>query len=75
MTRPTPEGDLGNIPGWTTWNARAEYAFGPAVSNLRLGVGVKNLTDRRYFTRSTDNNDGIYVGMPRTYFVQASVDF
>ena len=75
QTLPTPDGDLGDIPGWTTWNARAEYAFGPSFSNLRLGVGVKNLTDKRYFTRSTDNNDGIYVGQPRTYFVQASVDF
>ncbi|HEY4294765.1 TonB-dependent siderophore receptor [Luteibacter sp.] len=75
ITEPSPEGDLGNIPGWTTWNARAEYAFGPSVSNLRLGAGVKNLADTRYFTRSTDNNDGIYVGMPRTWFVQASVDF
>jgi Fe(3+) dicitrate transport protein len=75
VTEPTPEGDLGDIPGWTTWNARAEYAFGPALSNLRVGLGVKNLADKRYFTRSTDNNDGIYVGMPRTYFVQASVDF
>jgi Fe(3+) dicitrate transport protein len=71
----TPEGDLGDIPGWTTWNTRAEYAFGPSMSNLRLGVGVKNIFDRRYFTRSTDNNDGIYVGQPRTYYVQASVDF
>ena len=75
VTVPTPEGDFGDIPGWTTWNARAEYAFGPSFSNLRLGVGVKNLADKRYFTRSTDNNDGIYVGLPRTYFVQASVDF
>jgi Fe(3+) dicitrate transport protein len=75
VTEPTPEGDLGDIPGWTTWNARAEYAFGPSLSNLRIGAGVKNLADKRYFTRSTDNNDGIYVGMPRTYFVQASVDF
>jgi Fe(3+) dicitrate transport protein len=80
--KPTPyvregsaAGDLGDIPGWTTWNARAEYAFGPSLANLRLGAGVKNLFDRRYFTRSTDNNDGIYVGQPRTYFVQASVDF
>jgi len=72
---PTPDGDLGDIPGWTTWNARAEYAFGPSYSNLRIGAGVKNFTDKRYFTRSTDNNDGIYVGQPRTYFVQASVDF
>lgn len=75
QTEPTPDGDFGDIPGWMTWNARAEYAFGPSFSNLRLGVGVKNLTDRRYFTRSTDNNDGIYVGQPRTYFMQASVDF
>jgi Fe(3+) dicitrate transport protein len=75
QTEGTPEGDLGNIPGWTTYNARAEYAFGPSLSNLRLGVGVKNVTDKRYFTRSTDNNDGIYVGQPRTYFMQASVDF
>lgn len=75
VTEPSPEGDLGDIPGWTTWNARAEYAFGPSLSNLRLGAGVKNLADKRYFTRSTDNNDGIYVGMPRTWFVQASVDF
>jgi len=75
VTEPSADGDLGNIPGWTTWNARGEYAFGPSLSNLRVGVGVKNLFDRRYFTRSTDNNDGLYVGMPRTYFVQASVDF
>src|ERR1700754_1402863 len=75
QTEPTPEGDLGDIPGWTTYNARAEYAFDPSLSNLRLGVGVKNFTDKRYFTRSTDNNDGIYVGQPRTYFMQASVDF
>ena len=71
----SPDGDLGDIPGWTTWNLRGEYAFGPSLSNLKLGVGVKNIFDRRYFTRSTDNNDGLYVGQPRTYYVQASIDF
>ena len=71
----TPDGELGDIPGWTTWNLRTEYAFGKAFSNLRLGVGVKNVFDRRYFTRSTDNNGGLYVGQPRTYYVQANVDF
>lgn len=75
QVEPTADGELGDIPGWTTYNARAEYAFGPSMSNLRLGVGVKNFTDKRYFTRSTDNNGGLYVGQPRTYFVQASVDF
>lgn len=75
QTVDTPNGDYGDIPGWTTWNVRGEYAFGPSLSNLRLGVGVKNLFDRRYFTRSTDNNDGLYAGQPRTYYVQASFDF
>ncbi|MFC4765268.1 TonB-dependent receptor family protein [Dyella koreensis] len=75
ITIGTPAGDYGDIPGWTTWNARAEYRFGPSLSYLKFAAGVKNLFDRRYFTRSTDNNNGLYVGQPRTYFVQASVDF
>ncbi|WNL46973.1 TonB-dependent siderophore receptor [Dyella sp. BiH032] len=75
VTMGTPAGDYGDIPGWTTWNLRGEYRFGPALSYLKLGAGVKNLFDRRYFTRSTDNNNGLYVGQPRTFFVQASVDF
>ena len=75
ITVGTPAGDYGDIPGWTSWNLRGEYRFGPALSYLKLGVGVKNLFDRGYFTRSTDNNNGLYVGQPRTFFVQASVDF
>lgn len=75
ITEETPDGQYGDIPGWMVWNARGEYDFGPAWSNLTLGAGVKNLFDQRYFTRSTDNNYGKYVGEPRTYFVQASVKF
>jgi Fe(3+) dicitrate transport protein len=45
------------------------------VSNLKLGAGVKNIFDKQYFTRSSDNNSGMYVGAPRTFFVQASVGF
>jgi Fe(3+) dicitrate transport protein len=45
------------------------------VSNLKLGAGVKNIFDKQYFTRSSDNNAGMYVGTPRTFFVQASVGF
>lgn len=37
---------------------------------------MKNLFDRRYYTRSLDdNNKGLYVGQPRTLYVQASVGF
>ncbi len=55
-----------------TWNARVGYDFGPQASNLKLGLGVKNLFDKQYFTRSSDNNSGIYVGQPRTLFMQPS---
>ena len=38
-------------------------------------MGVKNLFDQQYYTRSSDNNAGLYLGEPRTFFVQASVGF
>ncbi|MGO4152927.1 hypothetical protein AB4061_08045 [Cupriavidus sp. YAF13] len=56
-------------------NLRLGYDFGKAAQNLKIAVGVKNLFDRRYFTRSTDNNAGKYVGMPRTFYVQASLAY
>ncbi|WP_266157199.1 TonB-dependent receptor [Dyella silvatica] len=68
----TPDGDHGDIPGKTHWNLRSEYVFGSQLANLKLAEGVKNLFDRRYFTRSVDNNHGLYVSEPRMYFVQAS---
>jgi Fe(3+) dicitrate transport protein len=45
------------------------------MNNLKLAVGVKNLFDRRYYTRSTDNNGGKFVGQPRTIYMQASMAF
>jgi len=75
ITEGTADGQYGDIPGYVTWNVRAGYDFGPQVSNLKLGAGVKNIFDKQYFTRSSDNNAGMYVGTPRTFFVQASVGF
>lgn len=69
------DGRYGDIPGYVTWNARGEYAFGPQLSNLTLGAGIKNLTGKEYFTRSVDNNYGKYLGQPRTLFVQAGISF
>ncbi|MNF54071.1 Fe(3+) dicitrate transport protein FecA precursor [compost metagenome] len=75
-TRPeSANGSLGEIPGYGFWNGRGEYAFGPQLANLKVAVGVKNIFDRQYYTRSTDNNLGKYLGQPRTLYLQTSVAF
>lgn len=76
-TRPeNAAGNNGRIPGYVLVGIKAAYDFGPRYRNLRLGGGIKNLFDRRYFTRSfDDNNNGIYVGQPRTLYLQLSAAF
>lgn len=70
------DGSTGRIPGYMLVSSRAAYDFGPRLSNLNVAVGVKNLFNREYFTRSfEDNNRGKYVGEPRTVYVQTSVAF
>ncbi|EAN8121009.1 TonB-dependent receptor, partial [Salmonella enterica] len=69
------DGQYGDIPGYVTWHVRGGYDFGPQASNLKVAAGVKNLFDKQYYTRSSDNNAGLYVGEPRTFYVQASVGF
>lgn len=70
------DGSTGRIPGYMLVSTRAGYGFGPQLSNLKLAVGVKNLFNREYYTRSfDDNNKGKYVGEPRTLYVQTSVEF
>lgn len=68
-------GRLGDIPGYATVAVRAEYDFGHEMNDLKIAFGIKNLFDRRYYTRSTDNSGGKFVGMPRTAYLQASVAF
>jgi len=70
------DGSTGRIPGYLLVSTRAGYDFGPQLSNLKVAVGVKNLFNREYYTRSfDDNNKGKYVGEPRTVYVQTSVAF
>ncbi|MHC6224084.1 TonB-dependent Fe(3+) dicitrate receptor FecA [Pseudomonas sp. X10] len=70
------DGSNGRIPGYMLVSSRAAYDFGPQLSNLKVAVGVKNLFNREYYTRSfDDNNKGKYVGEPRTLYLQTSVEF
>ncbi|MEP7454185.1 TonB-dependent siderophore receptor [Phyllobacterium sp. SB3] len=68
-------GRLGDIPGYGIVNLRAAYQPKDAKFAPKFAVGVKNLFDKEYFTRATDNNGGKFVGQPRTYFVNASITF
>nr|WP_180205754.1 TonB-dependent Fe(3+) dicitrate receptor FecA [Pseudomonas sp. SbOxS1]NYU05907.1 TonB-dependent siderophore receptor [Pseudomonas sp. SbOxS1] len=70
------DGSTGKIPGYMLFSSRAAYDFGPQLSDLTVAVGVKNILNHQYFTRSfDDNNKGKYVGEPRTVYLQTSVAF
>jgi Fe(3+) dicitrate transport protein len=70
------DGSNGRIPGYMVFGSRASYDFGPQMSDLNVAVGMKNMLNHEYFTRSfEDNNKGKYVGEPRTLYVQTSVSF
>ncbi|MBC3246197.1 TonB-dependent siderophore receptor [Pseudomonas lurida] len=75
ITQGTADGQFGDIPGYVSVNVRSGYDFGEQLFNLKVGVGVKNVFDQQHYTRSSDNNSGLYLGEPRTFFVQASVGF
>jgi len=75
-TTESADGSTGRIPGYMLFSSRAAYDFGPKMSDLNVAVGVKNILNHEYFTRSfDDNNKGKYVGEPRTLYVQTSVAF
>ncbi|MCH7395267.1 TonB-dependent siderophore receptor [Acinetobacter dispersus] len=69
-------GRYGNIPGYGIVGVRAAYDFAnTSLSGLKVGLGVKNLFNQEYYTRSSDQVGGIYAGPSRTYYLQTSFDF
>lgn len=68
------DGSNGEIPGFRTWNAQIDWKV-PGAKGFDFFAGVNNLTDRRYFTRTTDSNLGKLVGAPRTVYVQGRYAF
>ena len=70
-----PSGMYGLIPGFGTVSVRAAYDFQAQLPGLKAAIGVKNLFDQNYFTRSSDANGGKFMGQSRTVFLQTSYDF
>jgi iron complex outermembrane receptor protein len=66
--------DLSNTfftPGYCTLDAAAGYAIGP----LRLGLTVKNITDKEYFVPYTYLGNRVAPGAPRTVYGTVSFLF
>lgn len=70
----TTDGRNGEIPGFRTINAQIDWKM-PNAKGFDVFAGVNNLTDRRYYTRTTDGNFGRIVGAPRTIYVQGRYAF
>jgi Fe(3+) dicitrate transport protein len=67
-------GDNGVIPGFRVWNAQLTWKP-PGFKGLELVAGANNLTDRQYFTRTTDGNRGKLGGAPRLTYIQGRYAF
>lgn len=68
------DGGIGEIPGFRLWNAQVAWKV-PGAKGVDVFAGINNLTDRRYFTRTTDGNAGRLAGAPRTFYVQGRYAF
>ncbi|KAF1014326.1 MAG: Fe(3+) dicitrate transport protein FecA [Acinetobacter bereziniae] len=75
QTVESADGRIGDIPGYSTFAVRTGYDFGQDFYGVKIAGGIKNLFDREYFTRSSDSTGGKYVGQPRTFYLQTSIDF
>lgn len=68
------DGSNGKIPGYRVWNIQAMFKV-PRMKRTDVSVGINNLFDKRYYTRTSDGNAGRLVGAPRMVYVQARVGF
>ncbi|WP_434416302.1 TonB-dependent receptor family protein [Nannocystis pusilla] len=66
---PRATGEVGTMPAYTLMGAWLGYRAGlPAGWRLEATVGVKNLLNEQWFTRSDDINGGILAMRPRTFY-------
>ena len=70
----SPDGSVGRIPGFRTWNLQAMVKV-PQMKRTDITIGLNNVFDKRYYTRTTDSNAGRLVGAPRMVYIQARAGF
>ncbi|MNT22895.1 Fe(3+) dicitrate transport protein FecA precursor [compost metagenome] len=68
------DGSVGRIPGFRTWNLQAMFKV-PQMKRTDITIGLNNVFDKRYYTRTTDSNAGRLVGAPRMVYIQARAGF
>jgi Fe(3+) dicitrate transport protein len=68
------DGSNGKIPGYRVWNIQGMFKV-PRMKRTDIAIGINNLFDKRYYTRTADGNAGRLVGAPRTVYVQARIGF
>ncbi len=67
-------GTTGWIPGYRSWNTQIDWK--PySMPGLQISAGINNVTDQRYFSRTTDTNAGKLIGAPRMLYFQLRYSF
>jgi Fe(3+) dicitrate transport protein len=67
-------GAVGVIPGYRLWNANVSWDV-PAAAGTEIQLGVNNLSNKAYFSRTTDTNLGILPGTGRMAYIQLRAGF
>lgn len=62
------------IPGWTLFDVGARYVTRVGGRDLALRAGIHNLTNRNHYWASVADYGGLFVGVPRTFQLSASID-
>ncbi|MCE3261512.1 MAG: iron transporter [Pseudoduganella sp.] len=67
-------GAVGVIPGYRLWNANVSWDV-PGAAGTEIQLGVNNLSNKAYFSRTPDTNLGILPGAGRMAYIQLRAGF
>lgn len=68
------DGQVGIIPSYRLWNANVSWDVA-GMPGTEIQLGVNNLANKTFFTRTTDSNLGILPGAGRMAYIQLRTGF